>query len=329
MFEKYIREELGAMSAVKNIASDASKNISYLIYGYFRNVMLDDSQSIYEARRTYPILNALYRSSPRDPQVYYSTHQIREGLMKGHADSIQLRIGTYLQGKDSEEKERISRLLKNMKNNETLLKRYKVQDMLLFLMAKKILLADNSDSERCVAINRIHLKDIQEKDVLSQKIKFSVQVQSRKGCNKIISQDDLKLKNYAQFYRFLYDRRLPGLLDLIQAVQISRSSIEEELAGYDKVHPSVLEQVFAYEKEYIDAYGASDLEFPKMVRNDSSFDDAEKNTLSRIRNSFAHYSYPKYHEIGSTAQRENLPKKAIAISDTFNDTIKRRNQDKQ
>lgn len=327
MFDKYIREELMGMASMKELASDSNKNISYLTYGYFKNVMLDDCSPVYDAPRTYALLNALYRKSPRSPKVYYSTQQIRNSLMRNNADSFHKEIKKYIESllpaERNEESDHMAHILKNLKDNETTLKRYKIQDIILFLIAKKLLMSEENDTERIVAINNIHLRDILDKDALSQKIRFSVTITSANGKDKTITQDNLKLKDYAKFYRFLNDRRLPSLLDLVNSSRIEKALIEEELIGYDKVHTSILERVFECERQYIELHGdVKTSKFSDFINEDNTFDDNEQKVLKNTRNAFAHCSYPKYWQLGEEARGQNIPHKAIAISNTFTKILK-------
>lgn len=331
LFDKYIREELKTMMPMKGIASDPSKNISYLIYGYFKNVMLDDCAPIYDAPRTYSLLNALYRESLQSTKVYYSAQQIRTALMHNKTDSFHKDIKKHIESiypaKRNEERDRMARLLKNLKDNETTLKRYKIQDIIMFLIAKKLFMSEVNDTERAVAINNVHLRDILNKGTLSKKIRFSVTVISKNGKNKTITQSNLKLKDYAKFYRFLNDRRLPSLLDLVNRSQIEKTLIDEELIGYDKVHTSILERVFECERQYVERHSEVKISrFSEIIKEDTAFVDDEQKILKSTRNAFAHCFYPKYWQLGEKAREQNIPRKAIAISDTFTEILKNKKQ---
>lgn len=327
IFDKYIREELMSMASMKDLASDPTKNISYLIYGYFKNVMLDNCSPIYDAPRTYALLNALYRKSSKVPKVYYSTLQIRNALMRNNADSFHKDIKKHIESlrpaERNEENDHMARILKNLKENETTLKRYKIQDIIMFLIAKKLLMSEENDRERIVAVNNIHLRDILDKDTLSQKIHFSVTITSANGKDKTIMQDNLKLKDYAKFYRFLNDRRLPSLLDLVNRSRIEKSLIQEELAGYDKVHTSIMERIFECERKYVEQHDNIETSiFSEIINEDITFNANEQKVLKNTRNAFAHCSYPKYWQLGKEAREQNIPRKAIAISDTFAEIIR-------
>lgn len=328
LFEQAIHKELLSMPSMQADAVNADNNVAYLIYGYLKKVMKDDCQPVYEASRNYPLLNLLYRPKPTADKPYYSAQQIRDALMRKSPKSIRKDIEAYVlsmpRREQADAKDHASRLMKNLKDNETLLKRFKTQDIILFLIAKRILMANENDKERAVALDNIHLREIQEKSALSQKINFSVTIASKNCKKKLVKQADLKLKDYAKFYRFLYDRRLPSLLDLAPYM-VERSLLEEELSGYDKVHPGILEQVFEYEKDFLNQHceEKAPTEFGAMIKADESVNNEDKQQLKTIRNSFAHCSYPPYWHIGEKAQKEILPKKATSISETFVEKIKK------
>ncbi len=320
LFELYIRRELSEMNSMKTMANDYTKNISYLIYGYMKHVMNEDSQTFYDTKRCYQLFNVLYRKSPSDNQVYHNTAEIREMLMHNNQKSIHTDISNYLdrtiKQERLEEEKRCNALLKKMKKLETELKTYKIQDMLLFLLAKRILLKDGDSAIQNQAINQIKLKNIAEGDTLSQKIPFRVKIKSKNGYSKTIRQDDLKLKHYAQFYSIINDRRLPSLLDLIPNSTVMRLDIEAELNNFDKSHPGVLQSVFEYEKQYYDIHSDisndSSYDIGSML-SDSNLPKESQDEIRKIRNSFAHMSYPNRNvaNIGAI----ELPKKASTMSD--------------
>lgn len=323
MFERYIREELSRMDGMKSMASDATKNISYLIYGYYKNIMLDDCQPMYEYARTYTLLNKLYRKSPKDDKVYYTPQQLRESLMRNSNMSIRDSIRKYIDSQTlstrKEESDSTARMLKQVKTTETLLKRYKTQDMVLLLIAKKLLMTEEHDRNRIIAVEKILLKDIVDGTMLRQKIGFSVRLNTKNGCSKTIKQDDLKLKDYAKFYRILSDRRLPSLLDLVKTNVIDKTMIEQELDGYDCVHPDILETVFKYEKENMKEENCEN--FSNMISHDDNLSFEEKKLLTKTRNSFAHNTYPGYRDITDEARNNDLPEKATTISKNFHNII--------
>lgn len=327
LFEKHIREELKSIPLMKALAEDTSKNISYLIYGYFMKVMNDDCQNFYEAERSYQLFNVLYKKSPRDSKQYRTTDDIRLMLNRKHTTSIHKDIKQYLERLNpknyKKESEKIQGLLRRLKDNETILKTYKVQDMLLLLIAKKIFMSNVDDPVQAAAFEQIRLRDIQNGETLTHKIKMCVRVCSKNGYGKVIKKDDLMLKHYANFYHILSDRRLPTLLDLVRGSVVEHSYIESELSGYDKVRPGILEEVFGYEKEYYQQNpDAEATDFGYIVNQSADLSQEKRNSLRNIRNSFAHNTYPKYKDVQIAGEIE-LPKKAIAISEKFKNDIKK------
>ncbi|MBQ0074331.1 MAG: type VI-B CRISPR-associated RNA-guided ribonuclease Cas13b [Prevotella sp.] len=326
MFERYIREKLNTIAPMRVLAEDMSKNVSYLIYAYFMKVINDDCQSMYEMNRSYRLFNVLYRKSPRDAKQYRTAEQIRLMLNRKHATSVYKDIEHYIKGvKSSEQKqerEKLNRLLTSIKNTETDLKRYKIQDMLLLLIAKKVFMSNVDDAVQQNAFEKLKLKDILNGESLKQKIRFTITVPSKNGYPKTIRKDNLMLKHYANVYQILSDRRLPALLDLVRARVIEHSYIESELSGYDKVHPEIIKDVFDFEKEYYQQNpNGSPTDFGNMVYQSTQYDEDKKKSLRKTRNAFAHNTYPKYWDVQIAGETE-LPKKAIAISAKFKSDLK-------
>ena len=345
LFDAQIREALSKYPALKDIANDKTKNTSYLIYAYFMKVLNDDCQQFYYSKRSYQIFNSLYRKKPRDPKTYFSPNEIYSLLNRSNPKSFDAEIKRFVGGimytnrgermtlaeKRESENARLRGQLSKMKNTETDLKRYKIEDMMLFLIAKEVLKGkDEGDKQniRQQAIEKLKLKDLVDGDFLSQKIPFQVVVESHKGHKKIVKQDDLKLINYSQFYRFLNDRRIPTLFDIVLDRVISREEIEKELSTYDDVHPNVLKGVLDYEKAYVDQNGNLYItegeyqrlaDFKEILSKDDSIPEDERRKLSYIRNTFAHSSYAST----DASKRTAIPKKADALSAEFTNTLKK------
>ena len=328
LFEPYIRQELSKMPEMKDLANDTTKNTAYLIYGYFRNVIGDDSQVFYDSKRSYQLFNVLDKDNK---PVYFNTEQIRKKLMNSSADSfrkaIAKHIGDLKPDERNTESERCQALLRKMKKTETELKVCKIQDILLFLVAKRILLNKQINKDSMVdfqAIDKICLHDIANGDVLSQKISLKVTVTSKNGYSKVLQQTDIKLKNYSQFYATISDRRLPSLLDLVQERVIQRSVVENELDNYDTEHPNVIKSIFEFEKNY---YKDNKDDIPQgvipdlgdMLRN-SNLPQSDQFDVRAIRNSFAHLIYPNYNV--AKVNGVDMPQKAKNIANRLINNLK-------
>ena len=344
MFEDAIRSELAKYKVMRKDANDRTKNISYLIYSYFMNVLDDDCQRFYKFNRSYPIFNALYKEKPHDADIFRSVHDIYTLLSTNNPQGLSKRIETCkLNGQElrnkmnlNDKKNNLKAKYRELKNNETLLKRYKIQDMLLFLIARSILSSDGTSNGNNIgreAMANIKLKNITDGKVLSQSIDFSVVVELPDGSKKIIRQPDLKLKNYCQFFRFIQDRRIPTLFWLVTDKVISRDQLEEELGNYDCVHPEVVRNALALEKAYFDTKEGSlrekikgtvrYLRFPEILRKLQIQDQA---TVLDIRNSVSHHRYTtKVTEIMDESSNEvKIPNIAKIMAKIFENSLKQR-----
>lgn len=336
LFEPYIRKEFAEMADMKDIAIDGGKNLSYLIYGYLKRVMKDDTQDYYDSPRTYKLFNLLYQNSPRDPKIYMSPAEIRILLMRSGKKSIRKDIDAFLSkttAMDRENmKERCTYLLRKMKDTETELKCQKTQDILLFLLAKR-LLEYGSKEDRSVsmkAFDEIKLKDIARSNTLSQKISITIDIESESGKKVSLKHEDFKLKNYSQIYAITNDRRIPPLIDLIQSHTVNRSEIEDELKNYDKVHPEILASIFGFEKEYYknhvidkeqklpELYDMLEDTLGKSYSTDEErkYKNKRKYEIRTIRNSFAHCTYPNPNDVAN-AKNIDLPQKANKLAETL------------
>lgn len=328
LFDPYIRQELSKMPKMKDLANDNTKNTAYLIYGYFRNVIGDDTQMFYDSKRCYQLFNVLDKDNK---PVFFNTEQIRKRLINSSTDSFRKAIAKHIDDLKPEERsnesERCQALLRKMKKTETQLKVCKTQDILLFLVAKRILLNKQINNDSMVdfqAIDKICLRDIANGDVLSQKISLKVTVTSKNGYSKVLQQTDIKLKNYSQFYATISDRRLPSLLDLVQERVIQRSVVETELDNYDTEHPNVIKTIFEFEKNYHinnkdDITQGVITDLGEMLRN-SHLSQSDQNDVRAIRNSFAHLIYPNYNvaKVNGVA----MPQKAKNIANRLINNLK-------
>lgn len=327
LFDEPLRQAL-SQTAVGTMAQDPTKNIAYLIYAFCRMEMNDECQPMYLADRNYALFDRLPEKKPEEKQ-YLTIEQLRNRLMSGSKQSFKKQIAEAVERHDTAEQKEIEaylkRLLTEMKDNETLLKRYRVQDIVLFLLAKNILTRDQRDDNRFQAFQNLYLHDMQKPGALEQEICMKVRVTSQRNYNKTIVQDDLKLKNYAQFYRFLNDRRMESLLDLVQQDVIPRQLIEEELAGHDTVHPKVMEKVMQFEEQFLRKHSEAEWErtggnlvFWRMLQHETGI---ENNPMAKVRNAFAHAIYPKWYDISELAQNVQIPEKAKQIGNDFNQEI--------
>ncbi len=235
-------------------------------------------------------------------------------------------VEKYLNGIEKSEREqekvKLSRTLRLMKETERLIRNYRVTDILLFLMARNILFAeDEMPSDAAVKHFKLsEIRPIRRQDgvgTLEIKIPFSITLHI-KGSNVPvrITQDSIKLKNYGDFQKFLYDTRLetliPYLVDDENAVRIdvSKAELDDEFAKYDTARIEVFANVHKIERLILERH--SELKdktsasyyyqengknlpvrgnFGKMLSYDKRYADEEQSEMVNIRNSFSHNSY--------------------------------------
>ena len=342
MFEDAIRTELSKYETMRIVANDRTKNVSYLIYSYFMNVWGDDCQKFYMLDRSYPIFNALYKPKPHDADIFRSVHEIYTLLSANNPQGLSKQIeNCKLNGQElrhkmnlNDKKNNLMAKYRELKKNETLLKRYKIQDMLLFLIARSILSSDgigNGNNIGREAMANIKLKNITDGKVLSQSIDFSIKIELPDGSTKIICQPDLKLKHYCQFFRFIQDRRIPSLFELVTDGVISRELLEDELENYDNVHPEVVNNALAFEQAYYDKNGGPQrvpikdtvryLKFPEILKELKIQNQA---TVLDIRNSFSHHRYTTMvtEAMDKNNNEAKIPNIARIIAEIFENSLK-------
>lgn len=220
------------------------------------------------------------------------------------------------------EKEFLARNLRRMKATERQIRRLKVQDVLIFLMARNILFGSDTSllNTRFSDFKLKNIRPIRRQDGISAleiKIPFSITLKI-KGSNVPvrIRQDSIKLKNYGDFMRFLYDSRIetliPYLVEGTDAVRvdITRDDLETELTKYDRERHEVFANVHKIEQlilqrhrelkninapgYYYDDKGKQRAvrgNFSKMLEYADFLDETESAEAVNIRNAFAHNSY--------------------------------------
>lgn len=283
---------------------------------------LAKNPSVDKAQRIRDIINSSHKLRLLSPSlqnrliVMMTGDAVEEsGFVKKHLDKFK--------GDDRKtEITNLSHALHKLKENEKLIRRYKVEDIILFLMARSILFENNSEmfTHRFDMFRLKDIRPIRRQEgvgALEICVPFSITLRI-KGSNMPvrISQEDIKLKNYGDFMRFVYDSRLetliPYLIDDPNAIRIDimRSDLEEEFTNYDRKRYEVFANVHKIEQlilqrhrelkeksspyyHYIDngkqlAVCGS---FSKMLEYDGGLSSDEEAETVNIRNSFAHNTY--------------------------------------
>ena len=257
-------------------------NTSFFISAYFKHVLKDKVQPFYvsthkEYKRSYKFFNMINNETKRNALVeqYYTQEEFKELRKKykltGKADAklINYKNDAFdkekkkpeSRGKSKDEiKEIINSRLRKYRSeyddNERAIRRFMVQDILVFLMAKDLLLKnigdELKDDKTIDKIKRYKLQNINPTsdtgNILSLSIPFSLTLTLKDGSTRTITQQELKLKNYGDFFRFVYDERLATLLSQAKNVEINRDELEKELLHYDLKRTEIFSWVHAMER---------------------------------------------------------------------------------
>lgn len=317
LFTEAIRKQLAINddtrdnSYIKAALADEKNGYSaaYLLNIYFTHVLNDMSQPFYrnindQYKRHYKLLDTLYPN--KESETYLTESDLCMVLRKNsngivpirqtmdeHINNLQMIVGKrhdHQKGKKvsfygpaddktkEDERAKLMHQLRDLQHNEQIIRRYRNEDMLLFLMAKNLLLAGGQtfqkDNSETGGLQRFRLQDIMPpaykadstKSILEQPIDFSLTIglNDEKGNpindaegkqqRRTIQQKELKLKNYGDFFAFLYDSRIGGLLSQLSISTdeaIDRSNLEKELDSYDRKRLKVFAVLQAIERKII------------------------------------------------------------------------------
>lgn len=215
---------------------------------------------------------------------------------------------------------RLTRQINDVKNNERTLRRYKTQDMVLFLLAKEMFVNIVSEQGNNVNLEQMCLSKVCNDHFLRQTLTFRVPVAV--GSKTIyVEQENMSLKNYGEFYRFLTDDRLISLLEnIVESLKpnedgeliIRHTDLMSELAAYDQNRSAVFMLIQQIENLIIEKNEAlnnpnnegfwareglpkrnnfaSLLELIDQLNKVTLLED-ERKLLVAIRNAFSHNSY--------------------------------------
>ena len=235
-------------------------------------------------------------------------------------------------------KRRLTAMIGDVKRNERTIRRYKTQDIVLFLMAKntfhKILPEQNGETNEL-----FRLKNVCNNNFLSQTVRFEFPVAVGDYTIKVV-QENMALKNYGEFYRFLNDDRLQSLLKQLNGVtEVSHADLTGELANYDQRRSEVfrlmqqLERI-AFERnedkltdtnkpEFFNGDTPKRNNFRSLISLFENVDgnrltNADRERLIEIRNAFCHNTY----RIDISELDKSLPTIAIQLINSIEKLLK-------
>lgn len=260
-----------------------------------------------------------------------------------------------------EEREKLQQRLKHkiadVKKNERTIRRYKTQDMMIFLMAKHMLtnqLSLQNKEDNIV----FKLENVCDENFLRQTIKvsfpFEVPLMNDKTQKATINivQENMSLKNYGLLYKLYNDERVVTLLqNLLDQKQINFTDLTAELALYDQNRSKAFRNFQKFEKLAFetnkesltnphnpDFYLQKENKKNKIIKYErrNNFDamlnlldaieihrlsDTDRKWLTTVRNAFCHNSY---YNIDMQQIEKKLPtiiKQIVQIVETITNNI--------
>lgn len=240
-------------------------------------------------------------------------------------------------------KEEVAIMIKRAFNEytatEKTLRRYVVQDELLFLAAMKTIKGMFNINESEWKLGNLGPKtdgSILDKELPSIKTpaKFIIKTDS---VAFVIEQRNVNIKDYGEIYRILADERLYGLLKYHQNETVLASDLKSEIEEYDRQRVNVFKDIMEYEKkitrnvddsqlcEIRNKLNLKDIDFKVMQTFDTMNDNLTKMEIRSIRNAFCHNSYPEKNAVDNKSKKErrmhdaDLPGTAKKISRRIND----------
>lgn len=235
----------------------------------------------------------------------------------------------------------IKRAFNEYMETEKTLRRYVIQDELLFLAAMKTVqgkLGINGNRWRLGNIGP-KSKSILDETVPSIKTPAKFSHITKRPHNIIetdlvecvIEQTNVCIKDYGDIYRILADERLYGLLRYHKNETILASDLKGEIEAYDNRRVGVFTDIMEYEHkitkgitdmqlcETMGQINAKSINFNVMQEFDTVNNNVTKTKLKSIRNAFCHNSYPEKDLSDSSnnglIHKANVPGAAKEISE--------------
>lgn len=308
MFDADIKACLSMMPQMADI-DFGNANVTYLIAEYLKRVLNDDFQNFYSWKRNYRYIDMLKNIRDRKDALgaVFTTTEEREALWKKRDECIVgYRESERKRNSDIEDIEsvldrRVSAERVKYQKNEKVLRRYKVQDALLFMMAKNIL-TEQADFDA----EQFKLKEIMpdaDKGILSQIMPMTFTF-TKGGRQYTITSEGMKLKNYGDFFVLANDKRIEALMELIETDSVDKDALTEELGHYNNCRPKVVKLVLDLEKWAFERYpelkarrkSGEDIGFYKIMEllcSENKMNRQQSYILRKIRNAFEHNVYPE------------------------------------
>lgn len=346
-----------AAGVLTETAGERKPSMTNLINHYFTHVLEDDNQPFYCWSRHYEVFDRLAakKDDKHPTPQFLSPAQLCEKMkerkklrpskfmLKKALESVNNGLPDEEHIKDfydyrvtSLAKERLKKDYAEYDDNERMLRRFAVQDKLIFLMAKDILLGVGGIKKE--ALGRFKLKDVMpgaKDSILETTVPFVITLTVGDTTLTIRQKEEIKIKRYGEFYRYNSEPRLKSLLPYLTKkiggnadakLEIDREMLEDELSHYDLKRVDVMSMVQTFEKGIIKQAGKAGIRidddtlinFNNLITKIGHVPyEGQGKILINIRNGFCHNEYAKGISI---PEETSLPEIAEQISTLFDTT---------
>jgi hypothetical protein len=361
-FQKQINEVVCKQDPSLN---NRPMNTAYMIQAWFE-ITHGGCQPFYGYEKTYPIVSkaaeygkkAVNRNIARELRSITAQMSYKE--MKFFIEEKIPDKGRY----DPENlRENLLKGCSDFKDNERLLRRSRVQDMVMFMMfettlkehlsidgnvvkLQDITLLEDSPFNKPVRCDTIITVPFNTKPehydngyvvFIQEKYKgFCISQPNRIILKYKVTSENTKLKDLGKYRRYLYDRRLPGLLiwkyppNAQSDTEIKYSYIEEQIKAYEQHRVEIAGLLYGLENKVIDclmpkdALGDDYIDFNRIIdtiKDKLTGVDEKAETLRKIRNGVYHNQFPAFSDAIEKADGGSIAEKMLSITQRYVEQI--------
>jgi len=230
------------------------------------------------------------------PQKFYSPISDITKKLKQLKDNVKSAEGE----KGDPQKEEI----KKLRNQKNVLCQYPVEDMLMLMMAEKIMQLPEFTNMKLSSIVSPNNSTILDTPChLTIKVKIPPTQSLPEGKTVEVSKDNFKIKDYGRFFNILHDKRVKTLFGNIKETKVASDDVNGELDAFDSTCPKIFKQTDAFESARMQ--GLSEEEIKRKYKKESpqftdivevelsSMPKDKRKQLEMIRNAFGHSTYPE------------------------------------
>lgn len=245
----------------KSLLPDGGTNAATYQIANEHTESCDSVQDFYSFKRNYSVLERLGVDNPK---------RMKMNEVKRLAENF---------GDGELEKAKIMREFNKFSDNELILRYRMACDILMFGMSKDLLgVADDSV--------KMSMANDHTNHILNQSHTLSVKHPETEN----IIKGEMKIRDYGNFRRVLFDKRLKYLFKYCdKEINLKYSEILKEFEEYDKSRKEIFEVIHQFEHKVIEEKGLVIEGAEKYISFDKITDNTE---LKDIRNAFSHHQYP-------------------------------------